>query len=164
MTGFKCPSVAFFAAASLAGMIVAFAVGQAPAQTVNPVPPMSPTLNPSNPGTIPQTPETPVSPSAPRGLSGSSSAPGSVVVAPPASVNRETTKTSAKPSPSPAHARRHASVRAHRSRHYGRVPAVRVVGPSYYPGLGEFYPPYVNPCHFRPYWGYDPGFMTYTCS
>ena len=107
MTGFKRPAVAFFAA----GMIVAFAISQAGAQPVNPVPtPPPPSFNPSTPSIVPQTPEAPVSPSAPGGLSGSSSAPGSVVVAPPASVNRQTTDTSTEPSPSRAHVHHHASV------------------------------------------------------
>jgi hypothetical protein len=144
MTGFKRPAVALF------GVIAAFAIGQAGAQPVNPVPPTNPTFNPSTPSIVPQTPEAPVSPSAPGGLSGSSTPP--VVVAPPASVSRQTTDTSAKPSPSRTHVHYHASVR------------MRVAGPSYYPGLGEVYPPYVNPCHFRPYWGAYPGYMTYTCS
>ena len=161
MTGFKRPAVAFFAA----GMIVAFAISQAGAQPVNPVPtPSPPTFNPSTPSIVPQTPETPVSPSAPGGLSGSSSAPGSVVVAPPASVNRQTTDTSTEPSPSRAHGHHHANVREPWTRGHSRYPTVRVAGPSYYPGLGEVYPPYVNPCHFRPYWGYAPGYLTYTCS
>ena len=161
MIGFKRPAVAFFAA----GVIAAFTIGQAGAQPVNPVPtPPPPSFNPSTPSIVPQTPEAPVSPSAPGGLSGSSSAPGSVVVAPPASVNRQTTDTSTEPSPSRAHVHHHASVRERGNRDYSRYPTVRVAGPSYYPGLGEFYPPYVNPCHFRPYWGYYPGYLTYSCS
>jgi hypothetical protein len=148
MTGFKRPAVALF------GVIAAFAIGQAGAQPVNPVPaPPPPTFNPSTPSIVPQTPETPVSPTAPGGLSGSSTAP--VVVAPPAAVNRRTTDVSVKPSPSRGYVHHHASVHEHR---------MRVAGPSYYPGLGEFYPPYVNPCHFRPYWGAYPGYSTYTCS
>ena len=42
--------------------------------------------------------------------------------------------------------------------------AVRVLGPSYYPGLGEIYPPYANPCHISQTWsGYYAGSWTYRC-
>ena len=41
---------------------------------------------------------------------------------------------------------------------------VRVLGPSYYPGFGEIYPPYDNPCHFSQTWsGYFAGSWTYRC-
>ena len=75
-TGFERPARALFAAVSLAAMIAAFAIGQARAQTVNPVPPPPPpTFNPSTPNTVPQAPYVPVSPTLPSGLSGSAPAP-----------------------------------------------------------------------------------------
>ena len=65
-TGFERPARALFAAVSLAAMIAAFAIGQARAQTVNPVPPPPPpAFNPSTPNTVPQAPYVPVSPTAP---------------------------------------------------------------------------------------------------
>jgi hypothetical protein len=41
-----------------------------------------------------------------------------------------------------------------------------VLGPAYYPGLGEFDPPYPNVCHFNRVWsGYYAGlWSTYSCS
>jgi hypothetical protein len=162
---------AFFAAVSLAGMMVAFAIGQAQAQqvnhappppVVNPVPPPAPTFNPSNPGTVPQAPETPVSPSSPSGLSGTGPAPGSPTVVPPASVNPQTPHARAT---AMRRARHHRRVRERWSQRRARFHGVRVVGPSYYPGLGEFYPPYIDPCHFKPVWdGFYGGYWAYACS
>ncbi len=65
-TRFERPPASLFAAVSLTAMIAAFAIGQARAQTVNPVPPPPPPVfNPSSPSTVPQAPEVPVSPTPP---------------------------------------------------------------------------------------------------
>jgi hypothetical protein len=162
MTGLRRPAAAFLAA----GAIAAFAIGQAHAQFVNPVPPPPgpPAVNPSSPNIVPQTPERPVSPSAPESLPGSIPAPSPEVLAPPASVNRETTNEQAKPAPSRTPVHHYASDGERSSRHYHRSWAVPVRGPSYYPGLGLFYPPYANPCHFRPGWnGYYGEYLSYSC-
>jgi hypothetical protein len=157
----------FFAAVSLAGMIAAFAIGHAQAQQVhpaspppppvNPTPPPPPTFNPSSPNTVPQTPETPVSPTSPSGP-----ASGSQAVVPAAPVNAQATNARAT---AKLHAHHHRRLRERWSRRHARYHAARVLGPSYYPGLGEFYASDGNPCHFR--WvldGFYGGHWTYACS
>ena len=165
---FERPAPAFFGAIVLAAMVAAFAIGQARAQFVNPVPPTSPTLNPSTPNIVtpPPPPVAPVSPTAPAGLPGSSTVPGSQVVVPPPSVKPETTTTRAAERSEPRiHVRHRASAGAHWSRRHSRFWARRVLGPSYYPGLGEVYPPYVNPCHFRPtFYVYYGVYPSYACA
>jgi hypothetical protein len=159
-TGFGRPATAF-AAVSLAVMIGAVAIGQARAQQpVNPpitMPP--PTFNPSTPNTVPQPPPAPLTPTQP---SGPSAVPGMPALVPPAVTppTENAPATEAKPAPTHAHARHHG-----RRRRHARFHAVRVRGPSYYPGLG-LVPPSVNPCHFRRVWsGYGAGeWDTYTCS
>jgi hypothetical protein len=177
-TEFERPAAALFAAVSLAVTIAAFAIGQARAQTVNPVPPPPPPVfNPSGPSTVAPTPEVPVSPGPPSGLSGSAPAPLSPAVAPPPAVTpppavmppsaatpqAATAPAAEKPALSRTHAVHRGVVR--RWKRHARFHAVRVLGPSYYPGLGEFYPPYANPCHFSRVWhGYYAGYWAYTCS
>jgi hypothetical protein len=57
-----------------------------------------------------------------------------------------------------------AAVRHRASRRHARFHAARPLGPSYYPGLGEFYPPSANPCRFSRAWNGDGvGFLTYSC-
>ncbi len=184
-TGFERPARTLFAAVSLAAMIAAFAIGQARAQTVNPVPPPPPpTFNPSTPNTVPQAPYVPVSPTAPSGLSGSAPVspaiapppalpaiappPASPAIAPPPAVTPQTANApaAAKPGLSRKHGGHHGGVRHRWSKRHARLHAVRALGPSYYPGLGEFYPPYANPCHFSRVWsGYYAGlWSTYGCS
>ena len=155
---------AAFAAVSLAAMIVAFAIGEARAQPVNPpivMPP--PTFNPSTPYTVPQPPPARVSPTLPSGLSGSAPAISPAVVL-PRSENRQAAKAHTAPKRARMHVRHHREVRMRRHRRRARFH--RVLGPSYYPGRGEFYPPYPNPCHFIRVWsGYYAGqWDTYTCS
>jgi hypothetical protein len=163
-TGFQRPAAALFAAVSVAATIAAFAIGQARAQMVNPPPPPPPPVfNPIIPNTVPQPPPVPVSPAPPSGL-GSAPAPAIVPVpaVPPQTANAP---AAAKPALSPRHVRRHGAGRHRWSRRHARYHAPRVLGPSYYPGLGEFYPPYPNPCHFSRLWsGYYAGYPTYTCS
>jgi hypothetical protein len=191
-TRFERPPAALFAAVSLAAMIAAFAIGQARAQTVNPVPPPPPPVfNPSSPSTVPQAPEAPVSPTPPTGLSSPAPAlaPASPAIEPPPAVTPQTATAPAPASPavvpppavtpqtaiapeaatpalSPTHAGHHGAVRHRWSRRHVRFHAARVLGPSYYPGLGEFYPPYANPCHFSRVWsGYYAGlWSSYGCS
>ena len=167
-TGFQRPATAFFAAVALTAMIAAFAIGQARAQTVNPAPPPPPpTFNPSTPNTVPTTPEVPVSPSPPSGLGTAPAAPGTPVIESPQTLNPATAnaRAAAKPALSRRHAGHHRGVHHRRRRRHGRFHTVRVLGPSYYPGLGEFYPPYPNPCHFSRVWfGYYVGSWTYSCS
>jgi hypothetical protein len=159
---------ALFAAGSLAAAIATFAIGQAGAQFVNPVPPPPPpTFNPSSPNTVPQAPERPVSPTSPGGLPGSAPVPSSPVITPVPDVTPQTVTApaAAHPGRSRTHARHHGRIRERGSRRHARFHAVPVTGPSYYPGLGEFYPPYPNPCHFRQVWdGFYGGYRTYTCS
>jgi len=169
-TGFQRPVAALFAAVSLTALIAAFAIGQARAQqTVNPVPPPPPpTFNPSYPNTVPQAPYVPVSPTAPSGLSGSAPAAGMPAIVTPPAVSPQTANApaAAKPALSRRHARHHGGVRHRWSRRHARLHAARVLGPSYYPGLGEFYPPYPNPCHVSRVWsGYYAGlWSSYSCS
>jgi hypothetical protein len=167
-TGFERPAAGLFAAVSLAAMIAAFAIGQARAQTVNPVPPPPPPVfNPSSPSTVPQAPEAPVSPTLPSGPSGFVPAPASPAIEPPPPVTPQTANApaEAKPAPSRTHAAHHRGVRHRWSRRHARFYAPRVLGPSYYPGLGEFYPPYANPCHYSRVWhGYFAPYWVYSCS
>jgi hypothetical protein len=153
-----------------AGCVIAitacFAFGPAQAQSVNPVPPTTPTLNPSSPSTVPQSPEAPVSQGAPSGLSGSGGTPGSNVGVPSIAVptGREGTAASVEATPSVSRTRgSHHRHLAHRR--LGRNYAVRMTGPSYFPGLGIVYPPYPDPCHWRHAWDDSwGGNWTYTCS
>jgi hypothetical protein len=174
-TRFERAAAALFAGVSLAAMIAAFATGAVRAQPAptTPIPQPAPTFNPSSPNTVPQAPYTPVAPSSPgNGLSGSGAAPISPsVVAPVPSDNAQQTPSpqtanapaGARSAPPRTHAH-HAGARAHWNRHYRRYRAPRPLGPSYYPGLGEFYPPYVNPCHLRQVWhGYYAGYWAYSC-
>jgi hypothetical protein len=189
-TGFERPAAGLFAVVSLAAMIASFAIGQARAQTVNPVPPPPPPVfNPSSPSTVPQAPEAPVSPTLPSGPSGFAPAPASPAIEPPPPVTPQTATApapavpaivpppavtpqtapvleAAKPAPSRTHAGHHGAVRYRWSRRHVRFHAARVLGPSYYPGLGVFYPPYANPCHFSRVWsGYYAGlWSSYGCS
>jgi hypothetical protein len=171
-TRFERPAGALFAAVSLAAMIAAFAIGPARAQTVNPVPPPpTPTFNPSSPSTVPQAPEAPVSPTPPTGLSGSAPAPAPAPASPaiesPPAVTPQTATApeAATPGLSRIHAGHHGVVRHRWTRRHARYQTVRALGPSYYPGLGEFYPPYANPCHFSRVWsGYYAGYWAYSCS
>jgi hypothetical protein len=166
-TAFKRPA-ALSAAVLLAAAIAAFAIGEARAQPVNPpivMPP--PTFNPSTPYTVPQPPPTPVSPTLPSGL-GSGAAPVSPAVVLPRSETPETAKAHAAKAHAAKPARMHhhyRKVHARSARHHARFHAVRLRGPSYYPGLG-LVPATVHPCHFRGVWsGYDAGeWDTYTCS
>jgi hypothetical protein len=162
----RAASAKLVTAGSVAAIVACFAFGPAQAQTVNPVPPTTPTLNPSSPSTVPQSPEAPVSPGAPGGLSGSGGTPGSNVGVPSIAVTagHEGKSASVEETPSVSSARR--SHHGHLARRkLGRNYAVRMTGPSYFPGLGIVYPPYPDPCHWRRAWE-DPwmGNWTYTCS
>jgi hypothetical protein len=192
--GFKRPA-ALFAGVSLAAMVAAFAIGHARAQTViPPPPPPPPVFNPSSPSTLPQAPEVPVSPTLPSGPSGFAPepaspaiepppvspaiepppvsppvapAPVSPAIEPPPPVTPQTANTpvAAKAAPSQTHAAHHRGVRHRWSKRRARFYAPRVLGPSYYPGLGEFYPPYADPCHFSRVWhGYFVGYWAYSCA
>jgi hypothetical protein len=155
--GFQRPALAkIFNAGWVTAIIACFAIGQAQAQFVNPVPTAPPpTFNPSSPSTVPQPPETPISPGPPSGLPGST---------PPSNFN-ESAPVPAKSRLSRAHVSHHGQLRHHWSRRHGRAYAARVIGPSYYPGLGVIYPPYPDPCHFSRVWhGYWMGYWMYTCS
>jgi len=173
-TGFERPRATLVAAVSLGTMIAAFAIGEARAQMVNPVPPPPPPVfNPSPPATVPQAPYTPVAPAPPGGLPSSAPEPVSPAIVAPLSEPPQTTTapTAAKPALTPTtpttstHARHHGRVRHRWSRRRARFHAPRVLGPSYYPGLGEFYPPYANPCHYSRVWhGYFAPYWVYSCS
>jgi hypothetical protein len=155
-------------AGSMTAIVACFAIGQARAQFVNPVPPPPPpTFNPSSPNTVPQPPYVPVAPAAPGGLPGSEPVPNSPVTVAPSAVTPEATTPAAavKSAPSKAPVSHEARLARHRSNRHGRAYAARMIGPSYYPGLGLIYPPYPDPCHFSPMWhGYWVGYLTYTCS
>ena len=167
-TVFKRPAAALFAAVSLAAMIAAFAIGQARAQqTVNPVPPPPPpTFNPSTPNTVPQPPYVPIAPSAPSGLGSAPAAPGTPAIESPRTLNPPSDQCARG-----AHAGNKAGFSAGMPaimeglhyrwrRRHGRYHAARVLGPAYYPGVGEFDPPYPNVCHFRQVWsGYYAGLL-----
>ena len=168
-TGFWRPAAAVSAAVVLAAMIAAFAIGQARAQTVNPVPPPPPpTFNPSTPNTVPQAPYVPISPTTPSGLGSTPAAPGTPAIESSQTLNPPATNppAEAKPALSRRHAGHHRWVRHRWSRRHGRFHAVRVLGPAYYPGRGEFDPPYPNVCHFNRVWsGYYAGlWSSYSCS
>jgi hypothetical protein len=163
-TWFGRSAAAYCAAVALAAMVAVFVLGQARAQPVTPpitLPP--PTFNPSTPNTVPQAPPTPVSPRLPSGL-GSGAAPVSPAIVSPPSVRPATTPARVSAKRAHMHVRRHREVRVRRRRRHARFH--RVLGPSYYPGLGEFYPPSGHPCRFRRVWsGYYAGeWNTYTCS
>ncbi|MGB7253991.1 MAG: hypothetical protein WBC94_10325, partial [Xanthobacteraceae bacterium] len=151
-TGFTRPAAAFFAGVALAAMIAALAFGQARAQqTVNPVPPPPPpTFNPSTPNTVPQAPYVPVAPTTPSGLGSTPAAPGTPAIESPQTLNPPVVNAptpapaEAKPALSRRHAGHHRGVRHRWSRRHGRYHFTRVLGPAYYPGLGEFDPPYPN--------------------
>jgi len=160
-------SAKIFNAAWMTAMIVCFAVGQAQAQTVNPVPPLPPpTFNPSSPSTVPQVPETPVSPAPPSGPPGSAAPPGVIESVPgPASQQPINEPVVAKSGLSSAHVSHHAQLPSHWNRRQGRAYAARAIGPSYYPGWGLIYPPYPDPCHVGRVWhGYWVGYRVYICS
>jgi hypothetical protein len=145
-------------------VIACFALGQAQAQFVNPVPPPAPpTLNPSTPSTVPQAPEVPVSPGASSGLPGSSGVNQSrPAISVPTSPSGTAASVERTPSVSTAHVSHHGHLAQRRhARHY----AARVIGPSYYPGLGIIYPPYADPCHWGRTWeGPWAGSRIYGCS
>jgi hypothetical protein len=149
-------------------IVACFALGQAQAQFVNPVPPPPPpTFNPSSPSTVPQAPETPVSPGTPSGLPGSSGVPAGLnenppAIASPTSRNGTAASVETTPSVSRAHGSHHGHLAQRRhARHY----AAPVIGPSYYPGLGIVYPPYADPCHWGRTWeGPWVGSRVYSCS
>jgi hypothetical protein len=158
---FEHPAAPSLKAFALAAMIAAFAIGQARAQMVNPVPPTSPTFNntPSQAAPTPP-PVAPVSPAAPSGLSAPGSSVAPQVAVPPASASHDTAREDTAEA-----AERHRHVRAHWRTRYHRYAAVRVTGPSYYPGLGLLYPPYVNPCHFQPtFYVYYGNVPSYRCT
>jgi hypothetical protein len=149
-------------------IVACFALGQAQAQFVNPVPPPPPpTINPSSPRNLPQAPETPVSPGTPSGLPGSYRVPSglnesSPAVSAPTSPSGTAASVERTPSVSRAHRNHHGHLAQRRNaRHY----AARVLGPSYYPGLGIIYPPYADPCHWGRTWeGPWVGSWLYSCS
>ena len=155
----------------LTAIVACFAPGQIHAQFVNPVPPTSPTFNPSSPNIVPQPPERPVSPATPNGLSspGSSldlneSAPVVVIhQGRNASASRKSTNASASRKSSVSEAR-NGHRRLARHGRYGKSYAVRVTGPSYFPGLGVIYPPYPNPCRWVPAWDGAWQYLAYSCS
>jgi hypothetical protein len=160
----RLASVKLIIAGCLTAIVAWFALGQAQAQFVNPVPPPpAPTFNPSNPSTLPQSPETPVSPALPSGPSGSGV---------PSGLNERTpvtgshTGTAASVDTTPRVSSAEVGHRGHvRRLRHGRSYAVRVTGPSYFPGLGIIYPPYPDPCHWRQAWeGPWVGSWMYTCS
>src|SRR5579862_2450989 len=152
---------------ALTAIAMCFALGQAQAQLVNPVPPPPPpTFNPSSPSspsTSPQPPETPVSPGPSTGLPGSGAPSGSNESTPSTASHLGTAApVVATPSVASAKVSHHGYLR---HRRHGKTYAARVIGPSYFPGLGLVYPPYPDPCHWRPIGG-GPwvGSWTYTCS
>jgi hypothetical protein len=153
-------------AGSVTAIVACFAFGSARAQLVQPVPPTTPTLNSSSPSTVPQSPEAPVSPGAPSGLSGSGVNSGSSAGVPaivgPAS-HEDIAASARVPSNVPSARRSHHGHLAHgrSARNY----AVRMTGPSYFPGLGFVYPPYPDPCHWQRAWEVPwMGNWMYTCS
>jgi hypothetical protein len=146
----------------LTAIVACFAPGQAHAQFVNPVPPTSPTLNPSSPNIVSQPPERPVSPASPNGLSSPGVSPDLNESAAPAVIHQGTN----------ASASRKSSVSEARASHRGLARhwkheksfVVRVTGPSYFPGLGIIYPPYLNPCRWVPAWDGAWQYQAYSCS
>jgi hypothetical protein len=188
-TGFQRPLwTKILSAGSMTAIVACFAIGQARAQFVNPVPPPPPpTFNPSTPNTVPQPPYVPAAPGGLPGAAPPSSLNESAPVPPPPPPALNPPSPSPAPQPpvtpvSPAArqpvnvppAAKSESSRAqishqgrlrHRwSRRHGRAYAARVIGPSYYPGWGVIYPPYPDPCHFSRVWqGYWVGSWEYTC-
>jgi hypothetical protein len=79
-------------------------------------------------------------------------------------ISHESAAASARVTPSASSARgnRHGHLAHRRS---GRNYAVRMTGPSYFPGLGVVYPPYPDPCHWHRTWE-EPwvGNWMYSCS
>ena len=159
---------ALFAAVSLSAAIAAFAIGQVRAQPVTPpITLPAPTFNPSTPNTVAQPPVAPVSPGVPSGPSGTVPAsPGTPAIESPQTLNPPTppapeTATPAKTAASPTHVRRHGRVHHRWRRHY----RARPLGPAYYPGVGEFDPPYPDVCHQSQAWsGYYAPYRVYSCS
>ena len=160
---FQRPAITKLIIAGWLTVIVAcFDPGQIHAQFVNPVPPTSPTFNPSSPNIVPQPPERPVSPATPNGPSSPGSFPDlnesapAVVIhqGPNASVSRKSSVSEA----------RNSHRRLARHGRYGKSYAVRVTGPSYFPGLGVIYPPYPNPCRWVPAWDGAWQYLAYSCS
>jgi len=161
-------------------------VPQAPEAPVSPTPPTglsspAPALAPASPAIEPPPAVTPQTATAPAPASpavvpppavtpqtATAPAPASPAIEPPPAVTPQTAiaPEAATPALSRTHAGHHGAVRHRWSRRYARFHAARVLGPSYYPGLGEFYPPYANPCHFSRVWsGYYAGlWSSYSCS
>ena len=146
----------------LTAIVACFAPGQIHAQFVNPVPPTSPTFNPSSPNIVPQPPERPVSPATPNGLSSPGSSP-DLNESAPAAVIHQGTNASASRKSGVSEARNSHRRLARHSR-YGKSYAVRITGPSYFPGLGVIYPPYPNPCRWVPAWDGAWQYLAYSCS
>jgi hypothetical protein len=147
------------AAGSLLGIAACFT--SAHAQFVNPVPPTSPTFNSTSPSVAPQAPETPVAPSAPSGLASPGASPSLNTSVPPAVIHQPADASASEESHVTTTRGSHRRV-AHRWR--GNEHAVRVAGPSYFPGLGIVYPPYPNPCHWVPAWDGSWHYLAYSCS
>jgi hypothetical protein len=147
----------------LTAVIACFAPGQTLAQFVNPVPPSPPpTFNPSSPNIVPQSPERPVSPGTPNGLSGSRVSPDLNESAPAAVIHQGTNASASRKSGVSATRGSHRGFAHHWRR--GKSYAVRVTGPSYFPGLGIIYPPYPNPCRWLPVWDGAWQYWAYGCS
>jgi hypothetical protein len=169
--GLKRRPAALFAAVSLTATIAAFAIGQARAQPVTPpITQPPPTFNPSTPNTVAQPPVAPVSPGVPSGPSGTvPEAPGTPAIEAPQTLNPPTppapeAATPAKTASSPTPVRHHGRVHHRWRRYHGRYHA-RPLGPAYYPGVGEFDPPYPNVCHQSEVWsGYYAPYWAYSCS
>jgi hypothetical protein len=160
---FQRPAIAeLIIAGWLTAIVACFAPGQTYAQFVNPVPPTSPTLNPSSPNIVSQPPERPVSPATPNGLSSPASSP-ALNESAPATVIHQRTNASASGKSSVSVTR---DSRRGLARHWkhGKSYAVRVTGPSYFPGLGIVYPPYPNPCRWVPAWDGAWQYRAYSCS
>jgi hypothetical protein len=146
----------------LTAIIACFAPGQTHAQFVNPVPPTSPTFNPSSPNIVPQSPERPVSPGTPSGLSGSSASPDLNESAPAAVIHQRANASASRKSvvSTTRGSDRDPALHGRQGKSY----AVRVTGPSYFPGLGIIYPPYPNPCRWVPAWNGAWQYLAYSCS
>jgi hypothetical protein len=146
----------------LTAIVACFAPGQTYAQFVNPVPPTSPTFNPSTPNVVSQPPERPVAPAIPNGLSGPGASPGLNESAPATVIHRETSASASTKSSVSATRGSHRGVTRHWK--HEKSYAVRVTGPSYFPGLGIIYPPYPNPCRWLPVWDGAWRNLAYSCS
>jgi hypothetical protein len=93
-------------------------------------------------------------------------APSPSPVVPAPSVSPQTRNAPAAEAPRRSHAylRHHARPHARWSRRHISFRAWRLLGPSYYPGLGVVYPPYADPCHFTRIWhGYYVGHLEVAC-